>query len=254
MRAMLNLLPETTHLVAQLEQLSHRPVEFMRVDSLPVLASLQIARNGAAYHVLQYRPSNNPLDYFIAQQVGIALRMFEQPESQRFDFSSDGSGEKNLEAIIRASSNLSAEDRELLPGFVSSVHQWALLQLRSIPIGMRVDAWLFASFPALREAITNGLAEQQQMNANMLGMQVGGLMPPANQFAPATAYALFTDRLLGTNFSVPFRAAGTLDDGQALLDIFDQMQHSGAYDIQLVNAWARHLGMQGWFQWIPYLP
>ncbi len=79
--------------------------------------------------------------------------MFEQPEGQRFDFSSDGSGEKNLEAIIKASVNLSPEDKKLLPMFVKSVHQWALMQLRSIPIGMRVDAWLFESFPNMRESI-----------------------------------------------------------------------------------------------------
>lgn len=251
---MLNLLPETTNLVTQLEQLSNRPVEFLRADSLPVLASLKIARNGASYHTLQYRPSNSPLDYYIAQQVGIVLRMFEQPEEQRFDFSSDGSGEKSLESIIRASANLSSKDRELLPMFVKSVHQWALMQLRSIPIGMRVDAWLFESFPNMREIIKNGLAEQQQMNAEMLGMQVGGLTPPTNQFAPATAYALFTDRLLGTNFAIPFNAAGILEDGKVLLEIFDHMQHSSAYDTQLVNAWARQLGMQDWYRWIPYQP
>ncbi len=254
MRSMLKLLPETTNLVTQLEHLSNRPVEFMRVDSLPVLASIKMARNGASYHILQYRPSNNPLDYYIAQQVGIALRMFEQPEGQRFDFSSDGSGEKNIETIIKVSVNLSLEDRKLLPMFVESVHQWALMQLRSIPIGMRVDAWLFESFPNMRESIRNGLAEQQQMNAETLGMQVGGLLPPLNQFAPATAFALFTDRMLGTSYAIPFKAAGAMEDGKLLLNIFDQMQNSSSYDIQLVNAWAKQLGMERWYQWIPYQP
>lgn len=251
---MLKLLPETKNLVAQLEQLSHRHVEFMRVDSLPVLASIKLARNGAPYHILQYRPSNCPLDYYIAQQVGIALRMFEQPEGQRFDLSSNGFGEKALESIIKASARISSEDMELLPMFVKSVHQWALMQLRSIPIGMRVDAWLFESFPNMRDAIKDGLAEQQQMNAAALGMRVGKLTPPKNQFVPATAYALFTDRLMGTSYSIPFKAAGALDDGIELLVIFDQMQHSSAYDIQLVDAWAGQLEMQGWYQWIPYQP
>ena len=181
--------------MAQLEQLSNRPVEFLRVDSLPVLASLQIARNGATYHVLQYRPSNDPLDYYVAHQVGIVLRMFELPEDQRFDFASDGRGEKQIESILKASSNLSSSDKQMLPMFAKSVHHWALMQLRSIPIGMRVDAWLYESFPSMREIIANGLGEQQQMNAEVLGKHIGGLMPPLNQFAPAAAYALFSDRL-----------------------------------------------------------
>ena len=250
---MLKLLPETTSLVTQLEHLSNRSVEFMRVDSLPVLASIKIARNGASYHILQYRPSNNSVDYYIAQQVGIALRMFEQPKDQRFDFSSDGSGKKSLEAIINASTNLSSKDKELLPLFVESVHQWAMLQLRSIPIGMRVDAWLFESFPNMRESINNGLAEQQQTNAKILGMQIGGLVPPSNQFAPAAAYALFTDRLLGTSYAIPFKAGGG-SDGKLLLSIFDQMQNSSAYDIRLVNSWAKQLGIESWYQWVPYQP
>jgi len=39
---MLKLLTETTDLITKLEHLSKRPVEFMRVDSLPVLASIKI--------------------------------------------------------------------------------------------------------------------------------------------------------------------------------------------------------------------
>ena len=251
---MLNLLSETRNLVTRLEHLSKRPIEFMRADTLPVLASIKIARNGASYHILQYKPSNNPLDYYIAQQVGIALRMFEQPEDKRFDFASDNSGEKNLEAIIKATSNLSSKDMQLLSMFTKSIYQWALMQLRSIPIGMRVDAWLFESFPNMREVIRSGLAEQQQMNAEIIGKHIGGLMPPPNQFAPAAAYALFADRLFGTNYYIPFKASGSLADGKSLLDIFDQIDSLSAYDVLLVNAWAKHLGMENWYQWIPYQP
>ena len=240
--------------MAQLEQLSNRPVEFLRVDSLPVLASLQIARNGATYHVLQYRPSNDPLDYYVAHQVGIVLRMFELPEDQRFDFASDGRGEKQIESILKASSNLSSSDKQMLPMFAKSVHHWALMQLRSIPIGMRVDAWLYESFPSMREIIANGLGEQQQMNAEILGKQVGGLSPPANQFAPAAAYALFADRLLGTNYKIPFNAAGALEDGRLLLYFFDTIKDDIFHDRQLVDSWAKQLGMTDWYQWVSYKP
>jgi hypothetical protein len=251
---MLKLLPETNMLVTQLEQLSGRSVQFLRVESLPVLATLKIARDGAAYHILQYRPSNSPLDYFISQQVSIVIRMFEQPQDKRYDFASDGSGEKQLESIIKASVSLSPEDREVLPQFVKSVHHWALMQIRSIPIGMRVDAWLFETFPSMRESIKEGIAEQQQMNAEILGQRIGGLVPPTNQLGPAAAYAMFSDRLLGTNFTIPFKAAGALNDGEELLNIFDEMRPASAYDTQLVNAWATHLGINSWYQWVPFQP
>ena len=73
---MLPLRPETQALVEQLAALSGKPLEFMRDSSLSVLASLQIARNGAPYHLLCYRPSDEAVDYIVAQQVGFVLRMF----------------------------------------------------------------------------------------------------------------------------------------------------------------------------------
>ncbi len=42
-------------------------------------ATLRMARNGAPAHVLQYRPSNDPIDYWVAYQAGFALRLFELP-------------------------------------------------------------------------------------------------------------------------------------------------------------------------------
>jgi hypothetical protein len=251
---MLPLLPETTQLMAKLEQLSHRRIEFMPVDSLPVLASLKIARHGASFHVLQYRPSNDPLDYYVAQQVGTVLRMFELPEIQRFDFAGNDRGENAVESILRASSHLSSSDEAILPLFAKSVHHWAMMQLRSIPLGMRVDAWLYATFPNMRESIARGLGEQQQMNVQLLDQQAGGLSPPTNQFAPVTAYALFTDRLLGTSYEIPFKAAGALQDGRKLLNLFDTIQADPAHDRQLIDFWARQLGMTDWYQWVPYQP
>jgi hypothetical protein len=178
--------------------------------------------------------------------------MFELPEEQRFDFASDGRGEKELESILKALSNLSKNDKQMLPMFAKSVYQWALMQLRSIPIGMRVDAWLYESFPAMREYIAKGLGEQQQMNADVLGKQVGGLSAPTNQIGPAAAYALFTDRLLGTNYKIPFNAAGALEDGRMLLYFFDTIKNDIYHDRQLVDSWAKQLGMTNWYQWVPY--
>lgn len=251
---MLPLLHETTQLVAKLEQLSHRRVEFMPLDSLPVLASLKLARHGASFHVLQYRPSNAPLDYYVAQQVGTVLRMFELPEEQRFDFAGNDRGEKAVESILRASSHLSSSDEAILPLFAKSVHQWAMMQLRSIPLGMRVDAWLYATFPSMRDSIARGLGEQQQMNVQLLNQQAGALAPPTNQFAPATAYALFTDRLLGTSYEIPFKSAGALREGKTLLNLFDTTPDDPAHDRQLIDFWARQLGMSDWYQWVSYQP
>lgn len=250
---MLPLRPETQALVQQLTALSGKPLEFMRDPGMSVLASLQIARHGALYHVLRYRPSNDPLDYIVAQQVGFVMRMFALPADLRVDFAATGAGEKSMRDMIRASTSPFQADRALLPEFAKQVHQWALMQVRSIPIGMRVDAWLYHDYESLRELQALGLASQQQMNANLLGQRVGGLSAPVAHLAPAAAFALFTDRLLGTQrYAIPFEAAGVLTEGQTLLEIFDATPDDPAHDRALVDCWADKLGMSGWYEWVSY--
>ena len=78
---------------------------------------------------------------------------------------------------------------------------------------------------------------------------------PVPLMGPVAAYALFADRLLGrTAYAIPYRAAGVLDLGAALLDIFDRLPASATHDRDLVDAWASAIGMTGWYAWTPYKP
>ena len=249
------LLPESEQLLKRLESLSGRRVEFVRRSDLPVLASLHIARNGAIVHQFHYRPSNQPIDYTLCRQIGIVIRLFQLPASERMDFASDGRGEKVVQEMLSASRSLAKADEEALPAFAQMVNQWALMQIRSIPIGMRVDAWLHATFPGLRDLVAQGLELEQQTNADILSRRIGNLTVPPSQLGPAAAYALFTGRLLGTGrYSIPFEAAGALPDGQSLLTLFDTIPDDPIHDRQLVDSWAQHLGMTDWYKWIPYNP
>ncbi len=75
---MKNLRPETMGILEKVEEFSGRPVEFKPDSSLPLRATLKMARNGAPSHVLHYRPSNEPIDYWVAYQASYALRLVEQ--------------------------------------------------------------------------------------------------------------------------------------------------------------------------------
>ena len=133
------LLPESRQLVNLLESLSGRRVEFVRREDLPVLATLQIARHGAAAHQLHYRPASHAIDYVLCRQVGVVIRMFQLPAVERMDFSSDGRGEKVIEEMLSASRSLTKSEVETLPAFARMVNQWALMQIRSIPVG--IGSW-----------------------------------------------------------------------------------------------------------------
>lgn len=79
---MKNLGPDALGMLQTIETLSGRPVEFKPDSSLSLRATLQLARNGAPAHVLRYRPTNDPLDYWVAYQAGYLLRLLELPRKR----------------------------------------------------------------------------------------------------------------------------------------------------------------------------
>lgn len=252
---MKNLRPETLGILERVEALSGRPVEFKPDSSLTLRATLQIARNGAPAHVLRYRPSNEPLDYWVAYQAGYALRLFELPPAQRFDFAATGTAAGDVETLLRTGQPLSEGDKASLPEFAKMAAHWALLNLRSYAIGMRIDQWLADEHPGLRDVQAAGMDFLQQDNLQLLSKRLGNLSVPVPLIAPLAAYALFADRLLGKSlYAIPYRAAGVLEGGKQLLAINDSLPADASSDNELVDAWAAAIGMAEWFAWIPYKP
>ena len=72
---MQHLRAATQDILKRIETLSGKSVQLMRDDSLSVLATLQMARHGAAFHVLRYKPTDEPLDYLVAYQAGTSLTL-----------------------------------------------------------------------------------------------------------------------------------------------------------------------------------
>ena len=118
-----NLRPTTLELLKRVEALSGRPIEFRPDSSLSLRATLQMARHGAPAHLLRYRATNEPLDYWVAYQAGYALRLFELPADERMDLRGTGEAERQVEALLRAGQPLDAADREALPRYMQIVFE-----------------------------------------------------------------------------------------------------------------------------------
>ena len=69
-----------------------------------------MAWNGAPAHVLHYRPTNEPIDYWVAYQAGYALRLFDLPPNERFDFAGTGEGAKQVEMLLSTGQPLTGAD------------------------------------------------------------------------------------------------------------------------------------------------
>lgn len=221
---MKNLRPETLGLLQRIETLSGRPVEFKPDATLTLRATLQLARNGAPAHVLRYRPVNEPLDYWVAYQAGYLLRLLELPPSERFDFAGTGSAPARVEELLTAGLKMTEAEQSAAPRFAEAAAHWAMMNLRSFAIGMRIDQWLADQHPDLHLLQRQGMDALQQENLQLLSQRVGKLAIPVPLLGPVAAYALFADRLLGkTTYAIPFRAAGALDLGAELLSILDKL-------------------------------
>ena len=227
----------------------------MRDESLQLLSTLQIARNGAEFHVLRYQPSDKPLDYLVAYQAGFALRMFENPPEKRFDFVSTDAAVAGATDLIKAGQVLSEQDMADLPKFAEFLAHWALMNLRSLPIGMRIDQWIATDYPELKDLQLENHHVQQQMNMRALTYRQGKLILPVTLMGTLAAFALFTDQLAGqVRYAIPFSAAGVIDDGKRLLELLDSVPKDSTHDLELVEKWADASGMSQWFKWNPYQP
>ncbi len=247
--------PATKRILAEVERVSGKPIEVLSDSNLPLLASLQIARNSAPAHLLRYQPTDKPVDYLVCYEAGFVLRLFANPTEKRFDFASTQLGKESLHTLLTVGNSFAEADKEALPQFEEMLRHWALSNLRSLPIGMRIDEWLARSVPDLREQVVAGIVQQQQVNVAALAQDYGNLSVPAHLLGANAAYALLADRLLGSGaFSIPYAAAGALPYGERLLALWDKVPTDATFDTQLVDAWAAELGMSGWYEWVPFRP
>jgi hypothetical protein len=253
-QVMKGLLPSTRKILALVEDRTGVPIEFMRDDSMDLLATLQLARHGASFHVLRYKPSDTPIDYFVAFQAGFALRLVDNPPDQRFDFSPSPSADEQAYVLLTAAQGLNTSDREAAPALAKSVAQWALLTLRSLPVGMRIDQWIALEYPELRDLQSAGIAVQQQQNVGVMSFSLGHLTIPTNLLGMLAAYAFFADELAGgRRYAIPFEATGSSDLGRELFRTWNEMPAEPQRDCELVDAWASLLGMRDWYSWISFI-
>ena len=78
------------------------------------------------------------------------MRFYALPPDRRFDFVDTGEGTEQVLTLLTGGQSLADADLERAPMFARQIEQWALLSMLSYPMGMRVDAWLHAEYPALR--------------------------------------------------------------------------------------------------------
>ena len=171
----MTLRARTRDLIKRVEDASGRPALVQANDSLKVLATVSMARGSAPAHVITYNPRGGAApDYLIAFQCGFILRLFANPAPERFDFTGSSSGRARAREAISASPKVRA--LELPPAtlqqYADQLFDGLMTQLRSVPIGLRIDAWIAADYPDFRNLQETFALRQLQDNQQVLSPEV----------------------------------------------------------------------------------
>jgi hypothetical protein len=254
----MNLRAATRELIKQVEESTGRPVLVQSDASLKVLATVRMARGSAPAHLVTYNPTGGDAsDYLIAFQCGFIIRLFASPAPERFDFAGSKTGRsQTLEAV-----SAQPEIKKLnLP--ISAVREYAgrifdglMTQLRSVPIGLRVDSWLATDFPELHELQRTFGFRQLQENQQILSAEVRRLaVSPIYEASTAmnAAFAAYWARTLDQpSLVLPYKATG-IRRGEDLLATWDAIHPHPVHDREVIESWGQTLGLAGWYEWVPY--
>jgi hypothetical protein len=198
-------------------------------------------------------------DYLICYQCGFILRLFAVPAAGRVDLASTAEGRQVVQRLLTASDGPGKKLKlppETIETLRDQLFDGLMTQLRSIPIGFRVDSWIMREYPEL-------LQLQRDMVMRQIKDNLAALSPDLKKIAPKKIYqcnvsmnAAFADfwakRFSDPSFSVPYKAAGFLKTGQELLVILEEIPDDPSADRDLIDAWMDRLNLDGWYQWVPY--
>jgi len=254
----MNWAESTTTIMDLVEQTTGKPISLEIDPKLAAMALVVMARANEPAHRLVHRPSAPNLDYLVAFQCGFVLRLYECVSAERFEFAASSTGKASVRTLVtEAGGELQRMGlpKDMVLQVADQMLAGLLTQLRSVPIGMRIESWLWETYPDLHAQQKDCVGRQLRDNTKSLGPQIRDMTPGPIYSGNASmncAYALFADRLFGMPlYAVPYRSAGFIERGSKLLKLLDDLPGDPAHDRLLVDAWGEELGLSDWFKWVP---
>jgi hypothetical protein len=230
----------------QLEHLGGKPVVLQANEQLSNQAKISLASSTQPAHVLTYHPAFvHELPYLVCFQCVMAERTLKSAADERFNVASTPDTYRRVQKLVQDKGVI---PQDMVTTYSQMVTDGLGTQLRSMPIGIRVDRVIHASHPELHE-MQRTIAEKQLTEA------AGCLHPNVKAMAPDllfkasvgmnAALALAWSRLWGDDkHVVPYRLSGHVGMGEKLLDQLDEIPDAPTNDRELVTSLATLLGVE----------
>ncbi len=236
---------------------SGKPLLVQRDANCSGHASIKIASDDDPAHVLRYKPElESELPYLSAFQCGLALRSIQAKTVNRFDLASTSTMGQEVKRLIEdhLRKTGSPVPMSMVPQLCQQLGHGLGLQLRSMPIAIRVDEWLYRDYPALAELQRKSIERQLQEAMHALGPSVRAFAPQRIIDANVGMSCAFAKFWAATwnepEVAIPFTSAGYGEIGDELLGLVHSLDRSPDGDQELVSQWAERLGLADWFQTI----
>ena len=240
----------------RVEDASGKPILVQCDPNFSGHATIRIARDNQPAHLFQYKKEHEAvLPYLVAFQCLLALRTIEANQNARFDLSSKPNMIPDVLRLVqdhlRTNSSVPSSAVPQLANQFGNGLGW---QLRSIPVAIRVDQEIYDQHSELRPFQRTNIEQQLQENMSALSPKVKTLAPKQIIDANAsmsTAFAMFWTGLWDEpTIAMPFISAGYNQVGMDLLALNASIPSDPNHDKELVDAWAKRVGLDCWFETI----
>lgn len=238
----------------RVESASGKKVVVLSETNFAGHATIKIAAQDQPAHVLRYKPEQEAVrPYLVAFQCEFALRSILAEPASQFQLSSDEHMMDEVLALMqqhhKGKSDIPAD---AIPQLAKQFGNGLGLQLRSMPITMRVDQQIHDAHPDLRDLQRKSIDRQLQENVHALSPRAKILAPDEIIKPNASmnaAYAKFFSGLWDTPIIfTPYVAAGYGTVASELLAFHERIPPDANHDRKLIDVWAKHLGLDRWFK------
>ena len=240
--------------IERVEEASGKPVILLKDSNFAGHATIKIASKDQPAHLLRYKPEQESvLPYLVAYECESALRTIQADPASQFNLASKPNMlPEVLELMQRHHQGKDDIPSHLVPQLAKQFGNGLGLQLRSMPITMRVDKLIHDAHPELSELQHESIDRQLQENMGALSPRAKVLSPDEIIRPNATmnaAFAKFFAVLWNAPMVfAPYVAAGYGEAATTLFALHEQIPVSSSHDRELVDAWAKCTGLDRWFE------
>jgi hypothetical protein len=254
-RQKFKILPEVLDIIVLVEEQSGKEIEFLLGEDLYVDSLVKMARTNMPRHVLKIKADQGRyISEAIAHECGHILRLLRvSPADRKVSYSSSSHFTKAFAELDDEKSSLPSElKNQMYNTWINGL----VLQVNNLPVDVRIERWIYNTYPGLREEQAQYLRNQALACVSAFSKELTKVTSPkvfrCNR-SMVYAYLKAISLLIGGDIIQHFDSHPEIVEvGEWLFKFLDCPDLGYLQDIETTNEWAKFLGLTDWFSWTDF--